>query len=106
MGGTAAVVAPCTAEVLMVEQEVVRRIRVLAEAGWGAHSWLGWRALRRRFPFSVRAPPGVTPNDRLSHLRLQEVGREVSVPADRSARDRVPEVCCTTVSGTPAWRRT
>lgn len=35
MGETAAVVAPRAAEVPMVEQEVVRRIRVLAEAGWG-----------------------------------------------------------------------
>lgn len=35
MGETAEVVAPRAAEVPMVEQEVVRRIRVLAEAGWG-----------------------------------------------------------------------
>jgi hypothetical protein len=35
MGETAAVVAPRTAEVPMVEQEVVRRIRMLAEADWG-----------------------------------------------------------------------
>jgi transposase len=35
MGETAVVVAPRSAEVPMVEQEVVRRIRVLAKAGWG-----------------------------------------------------------------------
>ena len=35
MGKTAAVVTPRAAEVPMVEQEVVRRIRVLAQAGWG-----------------------------------------------------------------------
>lgn len=35
MGETAEVVAPRVAEVPMVEQEVARRIRVLAEAGWG-----------------------------------------------------------------------
>jgi transposase len=40
MGETAAVVAPRSAEVPMVEQEVVRRIRVLAQAGWG-HKRIG-----------------------------------------------------------------
>src|SRR4051794_32031427 len=36
MGEDAVVVAPRSAEVPMVEQEVVRRMRVLAQAGWGA----------------------------------------------------------------------
>lgn len=36
MGEEAVVVAPRSAEVPMVEQEVVRRMRVLAQAGWGA----------------------------------------------------------------------
>lgn len=78
-------VAPPTAEVAMIEAEVVRQIRVLREAGWGAKRIAAEvgvaRNTVRRYLRSPRASVQVRPNRRVLDDDARSQARELLVGA-------------------------